>query len=206
LTGDATGVANAVEAASATVISIGYGDTSSSSAAWNAIGASSTAVAVLLITWLATDVSTNSPASIAKRPERTEAADEPVDGELQAAGDLERRRHRQDGGDQHDRLPVDAAVGVVHRQAARQHHQHGGHAHRHDVRHPAEGHHHEHREHDRQRDGGAVGPRRLGLQRARIGEDDGVEPLAAQQLDRPSADPRPAACRRSAASAAPGPR
>ena len=67
-TGEATGVAKAVDAAIATVISMGYTDTSKAAAAATAIGATSTVVAVFDMNWENMDVKTNRPAIKAKGP------------------------------------------------------------------------------------------------------------------------------------------
>ena len=62
LTGDATGLAKTVEAAMATVIRIGQGETSSTPAAATAMTATSTVVAVFEINRLKTGVRINCPA------------------------------------------------------------------------------------------------------------------------------------------------
>src|SRR6516162_11086641 len=112
-TADDTGVTNAAQQPSETVIAKACGETCRVRAASMATGAISTAVAEFEMNSPTTAVTRNTAASIAKGPSEPNRATIPCAAICVAPVFRQRRRQRQGAGDQHHRLPIDDTIDCV---------------------------------------------------------------------------------------------
>ena len=143
-TGEETGVIKAADAASATVITNGYGEAPSEWATVSAMGAMSTAVAVFETKRLMSAVTTKSAREQQARLGLAEEVEQALRGEIHAAGFLQRGGKGHHAHDEDEARPLDGFVGAVERDAAREAEQQAGDERGERIRHPAGDHERDH--------------------------------------------------------------